>query len=43
MPNHRGNLSGAIAPPLSNKRRPLRMITIRSSTINVEVDKDQCK
>jgi hypothetical protein len=31
--NHKGNLSGTIAPPLSNKERPLRKITIRNSTM----------
>jgi hypothetical protein len=31
MPNHKGNLSGIIAPPLSNKERPLKMITIKTS------------
>jgi hypothetical protein len=33
MPNHKENLSGIIAPPLSNKGRPLIMITIRRTTM----------
>jgi hypothetical protein len=31
--NHKENLSGTIAPPLSNKERSLRKITIRNSTM----------
>jgi hypothetical protein len=34
MPNHKKNFSGIIALPLSNKGRPLRMITIRRTTVS---------
>ena len=42
MLNHKGNLSGTIAPLLSHKERPLRKITIRKSNF-VQVDKDTCR
>jgi hypothetical protein len=33
MLNHKKNLSRIIAPPLSNKERPLKKITIRNPTM----------